>query len=124
MGFVLGFGSTEDGHEKNEGEVLKEAIKEQFPAPEFISDEMALFAENFLKERSLKAKEKAEFYKTAPEFPDRYSTFWFSVLHNANYIVAIYNFMHYNRRHPMSPDGWACLSRQYIECISLQDDLR
>jgi hypothetical protein len=51
--------------------------------------------------------------------PERYSNFYFSVIEQgqigeAREFYAHFQFLHINRRHPMSPDGWSSLSTHWI----------
>jgi RNase adaptor protein for sRNA GlmZ degradation len=87
----------------------------------FIPDSIVRELETQLRIRSEQLKRVAEIYKTATKHPDRYSTLWFSVLHDASNVVVIFRFQHINRRHPMSPDGWASMTSKYVHHFSMLD---
>ena len=52
--------------------------------------------------------------------PDRYSTFWASIIpvfdwtDDEQSFVAVFHFLHINRRHAMSPDGWGCMTATWV----------
>ena len=69
---------------------------------------------------------KADEYKSASTYPDRYSYYWVTVVHGASDIVALFNFTHVNRRHALSPDGWAAMMNKRtfdVQSYDLHDRL-
>jgi hypothetical protein len=122
---ILGFGSTETEVEQREGQWVTELLKEELStAPalrEFFHNQTIDLLRGKLKDRSESLKAEAETYRTATSFPDRYSTYWFSILHDACNVVVIFRFSHYNRRHPFSPDGWAMWQHVYLHYVDLDD---
>lgn len=117
---ILGFGTTETEMEQYEGERVLAFLKEQGPR-DFFRDEDVAAVDAFLKQRSQELRSIADENKVSANPPGRYSTFWASVLANASNLVVIFNFMHINRRHPFSPDGWASLSNRYVHVIELDE---
>ena len=73
-------------------------------------------------DRGQKYRDKADEYKEATDFPDRYSSFYPEVTDNYNSIIVILHFSHINRRHAMSPDGWALMQNDrfiYVRSMDL-----
>ena len=66
------------------------------------------------------AVEAANSKLDAATSPDRYSTFWASIIPTFGWtddeqsFVAIFHFLHINRRHAMSPDGWGCMTATWV----------
>ncbi|MCK9369524.1 hypothetical protein M0R04_06425 [Candidatus Dojkabacteria bacterium] len=129
MNIVLGFGLTETDFEKQEFGFVEQFVKEKI---ENYREEDGIdfcFTDDFAKELSEKLKERKDQYdklldeyKTATKFPDRYSTYYFDVLHNSSNLCVVFKFSHINRRHAMSPDGWAALLETKQVCyIDLYD---
>ena len=122
-GFALGFGIVEQNVERDEGERVNEFLRSRFSAetdPWFtqeIVDELSIR----LAERKLELDELDKKYKDATDYPERYSTFSYRVLTNGSDLVVVFRFSHINRRHPMSPDGWALLQTTYPHYVYYQD---
>jgi hypothetical protein len=116
MNVILGFGKTEEDFENQEFEFVENFIRER--ADNFVGDKYDFnFDDELIKELTDKLKERKEHYdklrdkyKEATEYPDRYTTYYFSVLTDkfANLCV-VFHFSHINRRHALSPDGWAMI---------------
>jgi hypothetical protein len=113
---IIGFGSTEQKVEENlEREFLEYATQsyracgDAYFTDEFRS-EVAVWAEA----QSRKSRETADSYKDAEKFPDRYSYYWLRVVGDASSIVFIVKFSHINRRHALSPDGWAMMQSEKL----------
>lgn len=120
-GFALGFGSVEESFERQEAEAVREFVSENYDAKRgYFHSELQEKLEAWLKERSAGYDAKADSYRTASEYPDRYSTYYASVLGNASHIVVIFRFLHVNRRHALSPDGWASLSSERLAHVDSQ----
>lgn len=65
-----------------------------------------------------------ELYKTMPgdEAPERYSYFWalHHPIYEGKYFVE-FTFHHINRRHALSPDGWALTISRWILSVDPHD---
>lgn len=111
MTFVLGFGSTEQEFERQEETAIREYIEERYVALglDYFTDVFVKEITAWVKARGEAYKARDAEYKTAADYPSRYSSYWSSVLSDASHIVVILSVFHTNRRHAMSPDGWACM---------------
>lgn len=60
-------------------------------------------------------EEDANNHKGNPNPPERYTTFYLN-RHEIypGYTIITFRMLHINRRHPFSPDGWACLNTRWI----------
>lgn len=116
MNFVLGFGDTEKRHEANLEEAIRLHVVEQYALrdDQYFTDAFAKEVEAWVKDMAAKGQAAADEYKEAEKFPDRYSRFWVSVLHDTSHIVCILSIHHINRRHAMSPDGWAMMQTERL----------
>jgi len=116
MGFAIGFGSTERDFEEAERRAFEEYVSNRYNdlGCEYITDELAKDVADWLKRRQQRFSDDADGYKHAINFPDRYSYFFARVIHGASDIIALYEFMHINRRHALSPDGWALLQNRRL----------
>lgn len=123
MTIVLGFGVTETDFEASEQAAFEQAVTElyQESGEMFFTQETISKAAKWLKKRSDEYRAKDAEYKIATDFPDRYSYFYPHVLGDASHVVAVMTFHHINRRHAMSPDGWALLSTQRCFCVRGSD---
>lgn len=119
MSFVLGFGSTETACEEAEQAAFAEAVATLYreSGESYFTKEIIEKAGKWLDSRATGYRRKDEEYRTAPSFPDRYSSYYAHVLGDASHIVAVFTFHHTNRRHAMSPDGWALLVTKPCFCI-------
>lgn len=115
---ILGFGSQEQEREKVEGEFVDAFVRDHKGDDGYITDRLVEELKFALNEHALEAQTLANQYKTG-DHPPRYSTFWFSILHDASNVVVIFRFMHINRQHAMSPDGWAALSNTCLHHAEL-----
>src|ERR1700761_3693899 len=120
---ILGFGSTEKAKEQEIGDLLVSFVKEKFSESDdsYFTDDLKEQAKKFAKELEDEHRARDAEYKTAPTYPDRYSTFWVRVLNDASNMVFIVSFLHTNRRHALSPDGWAALSTEEIFNVNCGD---
>lgn len=123
MNLILGFGSTEQAVVNAEEKAIRDYVEKRYSElePSYISDELAADVKAWVKARGdeLRAKDRA--YKTATDYPSRYSYYSASVLHDASNIAVVMNWMHTNRRHPLSPDGWACLTERHVFAVATYD---
>ena len=114
MNIVLGFGSTETDFEEQERQFVEDYLEEnKIKNTECdwhnFSDECIEGLEKALKERDEEYKRLDKEYKTAEKYPNRYSFYYYTILHDANYVSVIFKFCHTNRQHALSPDGWAAM---------------
>jgi hypothetical protein len=117
-------GIVEEDFATAEGESVNTFLRQN------IRDEKHFFGDRLIGElREMLEKRKTELhslyeqYATSPDHPARYSTFYFSVLHDASNVVVIFHFTHINRHHAMSPDGWASFNRTYLHHCTLEEIL-
>tara|TARA_Y100000310_G_scaffold291014_2_gene318630 strand:- start:5042 stop:5422 length:381 start_codon:yes stop_codon:yes gene_type:complete len=115
MNFILGFGSTETEFENKEIKAFLDHVRSRYSElePSFMSEKAFLDdIRGWLDKRADKYHAKAEEFRKAAEYPSRYSHFYPHITSSASAIVAIFKFSHINRRHAMSPDGWAMLQNE------------
>lgn len=112
MNIVLGFGVTEKQFEENLEDFLLDYVTKEYSASKqvYFENEFVARVETWAKNLALNSQEKAREYKTSADYPDRYTSYWISVVSSASYIVFIVTFHHVNRRHAMSPDGWGIMA--------------
>lgn len=108
MNIILGFGSTEKGFEENEYNFVQNFLKKKATG-NYYSNEVVEELKQELKKRADDYKKLDEEYKTSPTFPDRYGYYYFNVINDASDLCVICTFMHINRRHALSPDGWGMM---------------
>lgn len=132
MSFVLGFGSTEEAFEKTEQEAFKGFVESAYVERglEYFTDEFVGDVARWINRRSAdfqrqaKANDSKVIGSDDPP-PSRYGYYHAHVVADASYIVAILKFSHINRRHALSPDGWAFLQTERLVSISSVDlDMR
>jgi hypothetical protein len=113
---ILGFGSTEQQFLRDEETAIKEYIERRWTelGLHYFTDEFVEELRQWLKERGDETRAKAAEYKTAEHYPERYSSYYATVLADASHIAVVLRVLHTNRRHAMSPDGWACLSERAV----------
>lgn len=112
---MLGFGSIEKEFENAEERAFIEFCDEaKSDADRYVTDELVASVTDFIKKRELELDKKYRAYRSAEHFPDRYSTFHSRIANTASDIVVIVNFMHINRKHSLSPDGWAAMTSKRI----------
>lgn len=113
MNIALGFGSNEEDFERQEFSFVEDFIKSNLQKDEigiyFFTDSFVNELKEELKKRELYYRKKDEEYDTSKDYPDRYSTYYSNVLWDGCDLCVIFRFSHINRRHSMSPDGWALL---------------
>lgn len=115
-GFVLGFGSTEKAFEDAEERAIGEYITERFQATDdgYFSDELIADITKWIKARADDLHAQSKVHKKAAEYPSRYSEYWPTVLSDASHIAVVMSVHHINRRHAMSPDGWAVMQTRPV----------
>lgn len=111
MNIILGFGDTEKRFEENLEKLMLDHV-----AKEYSESDEDYFSDAFVKKISVwasnlaeESRKEADEYKTAATYPDRYTSFWVSTIADASHIIFVVSFHHINRRHAMSPDGWALM---------------
>lgn len=102
---IIGFGDTETRNARNFVEEVRDAIEG--------SDE----PEKVVRALTKRQKREAKAFDKLPasEAPERY----FHPYVNANIIypgkvLVEFTFLHINRRHALSPDGWACFNDHWV----------
>lgn len=124
MSFMIGFGSTEikvqDALEEKIRLKVSEFFKEESEV--YFNDKLINRINDWLSAISNEAKAKSEEYKEAAIFPERYSYFYPTIINDASHIVFILKFNHINRRHALSPDGWAMMQTDKIFYIYILDE--
>jgi hypothetical protein len=116
MSFLLGFGSTEREVEVAEGKRVDYFLSDMLAGNQdaWFTDKIAEDLKKLLTERKKELDDRAAEYKIAVDPPERYSTFNFRVLHDISDLVVVFKFSHINRKHPMSPDGWALWQNTHL----------
>jgi hypothetical protein len=123
MNIALGFGSTEQAFVEHEREAIRAEIKRLFAEQGvgYFTDDLATHLREWLSARSKETQAQADRYKAATEYPDRYSYYWPTVLDDANHVVVILSVHHINRRHALSPDGWALMREKPLFLFEAAD---
>jgi len=123
MNIILGFGDTEKRFEEKLENIIRDYVAEQYSAGDYcyftdsFRDEMVTWMNSL----SHGSRSLGDEYKHAEKYPDRYTYYFASVVSDASHIVFIIKFHHINRRHAMSPDGWACMVSERIFCVDTQE---
>jgi len=111
MSLVLGFGEAEYSMAI---QIIQECIAAAESQPQDIDGAFRAVQAAYDKRRA--------HYKGLPQnaSPERYSSFWFThtQLYEGRHLIE-FVFSHINRRHPMSPDGWAAMTTKWV---LVQDD--
>lgn len=126
MNFIIGFGSIEKQFEQSEEEAFVAFAADEYrkESEGYVTDDLAAKVRDWFAKRALESQERADAYKDAPNYPDRYSRYWVTVMDDASNLVAIVRFHHINRKHALSPDGWAVMQTKRIFHVSTTDELR
>lgn len=123
MGFMIGFGSTEQAFEEGEEAAIRSFAIQKYA--EFgcscVTDDLISAVSEFCDARSAELRETASSYKEAAEYPTRYSSYYHRTIGGASDVVVILRVMHTNRRHAMSPDGWAAMTTTKLVHIGPND---
>lgn len=111
---IIGFGTTEKQYEEATFKIFEEIILDCISEDEKygFSDKLISLVKQKIKFTDEEGRLKSDEYKNAKEYPGRYSYQYSYVLGDCNYIAVIVNFSHINRRHALSPDGWAMMKNQ------------
>jgi len=119
MNFIIGFGSTEKNLEDAIEREITEWIFDLYSSSDdkYFTDDLAKSVHNHIDKIAIESREESEKHKDATDYPSRYSSFYHTVLHDCNYMAIILRFSHINRRHAMSPDGWAMMQNQRVFII-------
>lgn len=123
MSIIIGFGSTETSFEAAEEAAFAQAVEELYreSGDAYFSQETIAKAGKWLDKRAAEYRSKDAAYRVASDFPERYSSYYPHVLGDASHVVAVITFHHTNRRHPMSPDGWALMATKKCFCVRASD---
>ena len=119
---ILGFGANEKEFEINLQNELTEFAYSQHNGDETFSDETIESLKKYAKELSDQSLADSEKYKSSKEYPDRYSYFWPYIVGDCNMIAVRIDFHHINRRHGLSPDGWAMFKNEVTFSIKPDDE--
>lgn len=113
---ILGFGSTEEGFVRAEEKAIGDHIKARFAelGLSYFTDEFTRDIAGWVKDRGAALRAESARYKTAETYPDRYSDYHASVFGDASNIAVVLHCFHTNRRHAMSPDGWAAFTERAV----------
>lgn len=111
---MIGFGSAEVGVENSLEKEIQAHVKFKYAgaALDYYTEDFTKEMDGWIREMAVASRERAESYKNAETFPDRYSSYYACVVGDANYLCFIIKFSHTNRRHALSPDGWALLETE------------
>ncbi len=116
MNIILGFGDTEKRFEEK-----LEAQMWDYVADELTKESDKYFTDEFVKKikayadgLATESQRLSDEYKTATDYPHRYTRFWCYTLGDCNHIVFIITFHHINRRHALSPDGWGMMESKRV----------
>lgn len=119
MNIILGFGSTEERFEQEEFDFCEKFITEK--SNNFTDNSNFIFTDEIVDELKIALGERKreldvlrEKYRESPEYPDRYSTYYFNIVNDIHDLCVVFKFSHINRRHAMSPDGWALLGTKKV----------
>lgn len=124
MGFVIGFGSTEEERERDEEQAIRDYVVRvaNESGVSYFTDDFVDGVRNWLLERAAASRAEDASYKRAENFPDRYGSYHSTVIADASHVVVILSWLHTNRRHALSPDGWACISRKQVFAVHSWED--
>ena len=111
---ILGFGAVEERAARNIINECHDAIKNLSDCEKII--------DRIKKKYDAIEKKYAKLDKA--KVPERYSYFWHVVhrIYEDKYIIE-FHFHHINRRHALSPDGWALLCTEWILVINNDEKL-
>jgi hypothetical protein len=125
---TLGFGKTETDFEQQECDFVEQFIKNKsvaFTGSKYdfnFSGELVTELKSKLKERQEHYDKLSEQYETATDYPERYTTYDFNILTDKfRDLCVIFRFSHINRKHPISPDGWALLETKRVYHADIWD---
>lgn len=116
MNIALGFGSTEEAFETAEFEAFQHFVHERYKELNlgYFTSEFIAVVEQWVEDRTKGLRAEAKKNDKAEVFPDRYSYYFGTVVSGASDLVLIAKFQHINRRHALSPDGWALMQSKRL----------
>jgi len=126
-GVIIGFGKREEDFEKQELDFVEQFLRDKFNACgskyKFnFGNELITELKSKLMERQKHYDKLSKQYETATDFPERYTTYYFNILTDGVVdLCVIFRFSHINRKHPMSPDGWALKQTKRIYHTDIWD---
>lgn len=109
---IIGFGSTEDAAQNAFNDKVENFVSSLRTSDGSFSDDDISEVKKFIEKLDKESQKADEKYKTSDTFPDRYSYTYSYVLGDCNYIFVKVSFNHINRRHALSPDGWALMQEK------------
>ena len=120
MSFILGFGKAEEDFERQEFDFVRDFVTkkvENFKGLEYeftFNAELVSELKASLSEREREYRRLDKEYKVSETYPDRYSRYWFNIVYDACDLCVVFHFFHTNRKHWLSPDGWAALTADKV----------
>ena len=116
MNIILGFGDTEKRFEEKLEGIIRDYVAEQYSAGDYcyFTDSFRDDMITWMNSLSHGSRSLGDEYKHAENYPDRYTYYFASIVSDASHLVFIITFHHINRRHAMSPDGWAMMQSERI----------
>jgi hypothetical protein len=116
MTFAIGFGSIEQAFEDAERKAFEDYVTDRYAEMgcEYFTTELEQDVKEWLNKRAEQFQKAAESYKTSAIFPDRYSYYYPRIIGDGSDMIAKIKFHHINRRHGMSPDGWALMQSKRL----------
>lgn len=118
---IIGFGKTETDFEDKLEQVLSEMVSDMYYPSHYFEDDFVSEVRKSADEMAKQSQNKSDEYKESETYPDRYTQYWISTVADASHIIFVVSFMHINRRHGFSPDGWACLQTKKAFVIEHMD---
>lgn len=120
---ILGFGSTEQEVQRAFEEEFRAFVAKRYAECrcDYFTDELVDEARHWLADAARELEADATRYKTATTYPDRYSTIYPRLLDDASTMAVVVKFHHINRRHALSPDGWALMQVEHCFAVHSLD---
>lgn len=120
---IIGFGSTEADVRRTFEEEFRAFVAKRYTECrcEYFTNELVEEARQWLSDAARELEAEAARYKTAENFPERYSTIYPRLLEDASTMAVIVKFHHINRRHALSPDGWALMVVEHVFAVHSLD---
>ena len=92
--------------------------------PDYITDWFVESIHEWVSARGQSLSDQADKYRSAENYPTRYSYYWADVTQSASNIVVILRISHINRRHALSNDGWAMMTQKVFIHFNINDAKR
>lgn len=123
MNIAIGFGSTEQAFESAEEKAFEDFVTRSASEQrlDYFTKEFHGLVSGWLEDRARAFKSVSEAHDKAQSPPPRYSYYYPYLLDDANYMIAVVKFMHINRRHALSPDGWGLMQTERIFKVKHSD---